>query len=125
MSSKRILLMYISEVSGHRSAAMAIEKAIRSVFPETEILSINAFHYTNPISEKIINRIYMSVIQNAPKIWDYLYDNPAVEKKIQKLKEFVHKVNSPKLKNLVDKFQPDIVVCTRVFRLTVSAIDSF
>lgn len=107
--------MYISEVSGHRSAAMAIEKAIKQASAGAEILSINAFHYTNPFSEKIINRLYMSVIQNTPKIWDYLYDNPAVEKNIQKIKEFVHRVNSPKLKNLFDKFNPDVVACTQAF----------
>lgn len=110
-----MLLMYISEVSGHRSAAMAIEKALRDASAETQILSINAFHYTNPISEKIINRLYMSVIQNTPKIWDYLYDNPSVERSIQKIKNFVHKMNSPKLKKLFDKFNPDIVVCTQAF----------
>lgn len=115
MAAKRILLMYISEVSGHRSAAMAIEKALKSDSPETEILSINAFHYTNPVTEKIINRLYMSMIQNTPKIWDYLYDNPAVERNIQKLKDFVNKINASKLKKLFSKFQPDIVACTQAF----------
>jgi hypothetical protein len=41
--------MYISDVSGHRSAAQAIEKAIRILEPESEILNINAFNYTNPV----------------------------------------------------------------------------
>jgi len=35
--------MYISEVSGHRSATLAIEKAIKQLRPDTDILSINAF----------------------------------------------------------------------------------
>ena len=64
--------MYISEVSGHRSATMAIEKAIKELQPDTEILNINAFNYTNPISEKVVNRIYMEVIKRTPKVWDYL-----------------------------------------------------
>ena len=49
--------MYISEVSGHRSATLAIEKAVKMLSPKCEILNINAFNYTNPISEKVINRI--------------------------------------------------------------------
>jgi len=115
MAPKRILLLYISQVSGHRSAAMAVQEAIKSIKPEAEILSINAFNYTNPVTEKVINRIYMGVLNKAPQIWDYLYDNPRVVKRLEKIKNAVHKFNSPKLKKLFDKFQPDIVACTQAF----------
>jgi len=115
MQPKRIILMYISEVSGHRSATMAIEKALKEISPDCEILNINAFNYTNPISEKVINRIYMEVIKHTPKVWDYLYDNPSVVKGLEKIKKSVHKSNSPKLKKLFDKFNPDLVVCTQAF----------
>jgi processive 1,2-diacylglycerol beta-glucosyltransferase len=107
--------MYISEVSGHRSATLAIEKAIKQLHPDTEILNINAFNYTNPISEKVINRIYMEVIKRTPKIWDYLYDNPSVVRGLENIKQHIHKSNSPKLKKLFDKFNPDLVVCTQAF----------
>jgi processive 1,2-diacylglycerol beta-glucosyltransferase len=107
--------MYISEVSGHRSAALAIEKALKKLQPDTEILSINAFNFTNPISERIINRLYMSVIKRTPKIWDYLYDNPKIVKRIEKIKETIHRFNSPKLKNLFDQFKPDALICTQAF----------
>jgi len=115
MSAKRIILMYISEVSGHRSATMAIEKAVKTLEPEAEILNINAFNYTNPISEKVINRIYMEVIKRTPKLWDYLYDNPSVVKSLDKIKKSIHKSNSPKLKKLFDKFNPDLIVCTQAY----------
>ena len=115
MSAKRILLMYISEVSGHHSATLAIEKAIKIISADAEILNINAFQYTNPISEKIVNRLYMGVIKRTPQIWDYLYDNPIIVRRIEKIKETIHKFNSPKLKNLFDRFKPDAVVCTQAF----------
>jgi processive 1,2-diacylglycerol beta-glucosyltransferase len=115
MPGERIILMYISEVSGHHSATIAIEKAVKSLSPAAETLNINAFKYTNPISEKVINRIYMSVIKNAPQVWDYLYDNPKVAKRLSKIKDAVHKFNSPKLKNLFDRFKPDAVLCAQAF----------
>lgn len=115
MSGKRIILMYISEVSGHHSATLAIEKAIKILEPNAEVLNINAFNYTNPISEKIVNRIYMGIIKRTPKLWDYLYDNPSVVKKIDKIKASIHRFNSPKFKRLFDKFQPDAVGCTQAF----------
>jgi len=107
--------MYISQVSGHRSAAQAIDKEIKKLSPDAQVLSINAFNYTNPVSEKVINRLYMEVVNKAPQIWDYLYDNPKVAERIAKIKDTVHKFNSPKLKKLFDEFKPDVVACTQAF----------
>lgn len=107
--------MYISAVSGHRSAAEAIEKALKILEPQTQTLSIDAFNYTNPRSEKIIHTIYMSVIKRFPQLWDYLYDNPKIVQKTQRLKEIINKINAKKLKALFDDFKPDAVVCTQAF----------
>lgn len=107
--------MYISEVSGHHNATLAIEEAFRIARPEVEVLNINAFNYTNPISEKVINRLYMGMIKRTPLIWDYLYDNPLVVKRLEKIKETIHRFNSPKLKNLFERFKPHAVVCTQAF----------
>lgn len=115
MPPKRIALMYISEISGHHSATLAIEEAIKTIQPDTEILNINAFNYTNPVTEKIVNRIYMGIIKRTPGIWDYLYDNPAVVKKVERIKKRIHRFNSPKLKRLFDQFRPDVVACTQAF----------
>lgn len=112
---KNILLAYISEISGHRSAADAIEKALKILEPSTNILSINLFNYTNPYSEKVINRLYTSVIKRMPKIWEYLYDNPKVIKKTRGVKNIIHKFNSKKIKNLFDRFNPDAIICTQAF----------
>ncbi len=107
--------MYISEVSGHHSATIAVEKALRILEPETQILNINAFRYTNPITEKVVNQIYTTVIKRTPKLWDMIYDNPEVKKRLDKIKDLVHKMNTPKLGKLFDKFTPDIVICTQAF----------
>lgn len=115
MPPKNIVLMYISDISGHRSAAIAIEKAIRLLSPKTNILSINSFNYTNPVSEKIVNHLYMGIITRAPKIWNYLYDNPRIIKRINKMRESVNRVNAPKIKKLFDEFRPDAVLCTQAF----------
>ena len=57
----------------------------------------------------------MGIIKRTPQLWDYLYDNPTVVKNIDKIRETIHKFNSPKLKNLFDKFKPDAIVCTQAF----------
>lgn len=115
MQGKRIILMYISEVSGHHSATLAIEKAIKILQPEAEVLNINAFNYTNPVSERIVNRIYLGIIKRTPKVWDYLYDNPSVVKNITTIKNTINRFNSQKLKKLFDKFRPEVIACSQAF----------
>lgn len=112
---KRVLLLFISEHSGHHCASIAIEKALRELDPSTQTLNINSFNYTNPILEKIINKAYMGVVKRTPEIWDYLYDNPKVLKKTQSLRDMIHRFNTGKLKVLLDDFKPDAIVCTQAF----------
>ncbi|MFA5338743.1 MAG: glycosyltransferase [Candidatus Omnitrophota bacterium] len=114
-AKKRVLLLYISVNSGHQKAALAIEKALRLLTPEAEILAVNSFNYTNPLVEKVINRTYLGVIKNKPEVWEYLYDNPKVFRSLGRLRDFIHKFNSGKLKTLLDEFKPDVIACTQAF----------
>jgi len=115
MDKKRILLMYISENSGHHHASRAIEAAFHKTCGSIEILNVNSFNYTNPILEKIINKAYMSIIRRRPEVWGYLYDNPKVVKKTQRLRNVIHKYSSKKMSNLLDSFRPHAVICTQAF----------
>lgn len=112
---RRILLMYITKVSGHRQATIAIQKSIKNALPDAEIMSINGFEYTYPILEKVVNRAYMGVIKRAPKIWDKMYDNPKLVKRSKVIKEFLHKKSHKKLHRLFESFNPDTVICTQAF----------
>ncbi|MDD5310667.1 MAG: glycosyltransferase [Candidatus Omnitrophica bacterium] len=114
-AKKRVLLLYISVNSGHQRAALAIEKALRLLAPEAEILAVNSFNYTNPLVEKVINRTYLGVIKNKPEVWEYLYDNPKVFRSLGRLRDSIHKFNSGKLKILLDEFKPDVIACTQAF----------
>ena len=112
---KRVLLLFISEHSGHHCASLSIEKALHQLDPSVETLNINSFNYTNPILEKVINRAYMSVVKRTPELWDYLYDNPKVLKRTQSLREMIHRFNTGKLKTLLDDFKPSAILCTQAF----------
>ncbi len=113
--SKKILILHISENSGHQKAAFALEKAVRMLEPSAEILVIDSFNYTNPLVERIIHRTYMGVIKNRPEVWEYLYDNPKVFRSLRRLRDLIHRFNSGKLKNLLEDFNPDAIACTQAF----------
>lgn len=111
----KILLMYITARSGHYQAARAVEQAIRRLHPRAEILNIDAFQYLNPVLARIVDRMYLSVIQKIPDLWEYLYDNPKVVKRSERFRELLHQYDSPRLKGLLEEFRPDVIACTQAF----------
>lgn len=119
--SGSILLMYISENSGHHFATLSIERAIRALNPQMEVLNINGFKYVSPIMEKIINTLYMNAINSFPQLWDFLYDNPAVEIKIKGIKESVNRKKRDKIKRLVETSNCRVVICSQAFPCGVVA----
>ncbi|MBI3322327.1 MAG: hypothetical protein HYZ94_01425 [Candidatus Omnitrophica bacterium] len=111
----RILLMYITDRSGHCQAARAVEQGIRRIDPSADTLTIDAFQYLNPVLARIVDRMYMSVIQKLPELWDYLYDNPEVVARSNHFRKLLHRYDSPRLQGLLEDFRPEAIVCTQAF----------
>jgi len=118
---RRILLMYITKVSGHRQATVAIQQTLKQLNPFVKAPTVNGFGYTYPILEKVVNQAYMSVIKTTPKIWDYVYDNPKVVKNSQFIKKFLHKTSYEKLDKLFKRHEPHTIVCTQAFPCGMAA----
>lgn len=118
---KKVLILYIFERSGHHLAALAIEKAIKELEGSWKVLTVNSLGYTNPRLDQVIQRSYLSLLHNTPGVWDHLYDNPGVARKIARVKEFINRLNSSKLEKLLDSFSPDAVICTQAFPCGVVA----
>ena len=112
---QRVLVMYITARSGHYQAARALEQGIRRVNPRAQTLTIDAFQYLNPVLARIVDRMYLSVIQNAPEIWDYLYDNPKVVHRSDSFRKLLHRYDSPRLHGLLQDFRPEVIACTQAF----------
>lgn len=107
--------MYITKVSGHRQATVAIQKSLKQLNSNIEAPMVNGFGYTYPILEKVVNRAYMSVIKRTPIVWDYMYDNPKIVKKSESIKNYLHKTSYDKVAKLFTRYKPDVVVCTQAF----------
>ncbi|MBF0593778.1 MAG: hypothetical protein HQL22_02285 [Candidatus Omnitrophica bacterium] len=112
---RHVLLMYISKISGHRQATMAISKSLKKTLPDAEVQSINGFGYNYPLLENVVNAAYMSIIRHTPQVWDYLYDNPRVVKRSANLRKFLYTSSHKKLEKLFKDFPADTVVCSQAF----------
>ena len=114
-NAKRVMVLYITEHSGHHSAALAIKRALMLRDPESVVLCVNAFQYAFPFSERIINSLYLTVIKRFPKIWERMYDNPKLFRRSAGIKDWVHSLGVQRLKKLIDQFKPEVIVCTQAF----------
>ena len=112
---KKALIFYISKHSGHFHAANAIEKGLLDRSSRVEIEKINALTYTNPILGKIINKAYLEIIKKRPEIWEHIYDNPDVMSRTRKARETLHRFNMSKIKKLLEKRSPEVIICTQAF----------
>lgn len=114
-SGKSILILYITERSGHHSAAMAIKKAIELKEPGCRVQCVNAFRYAFPFLERVIHALYLIVIKRVPKIWEKMYDNPKLVGRSQLIKRWIHALAVRRIHSLFDHFKPQVVICTQAF----------
>ena len=115
MASKKILLFYVSENSGHHRAALAIQEILRFGDGGVQAKTVNTLRLTNPLLENFVLKTYLGIIKNAPEVWDYLYDNQKIKEKIDLFQKFVHKVNASKLLKYLEQERPSVLVCTQAF----------
>lgn len=114
-SSKNILILYITERSGHHSAAKALKKGFEAADPAVKVTCVNAFHYIFPFTERLTHIIYLFVIKRVPFIWKLLYDRPTFVKSTHGIKNWIHRRATQKIRTLLADVNPDAVVCTQAF----------
>lgn len=111
----RFLLLYITTRSGHHRASCAIEQTLRYLNPSAHVVSMDAFQYTSPLVRWAISHSYFSLIRHQPDVWEYLYDNPTVHRRVQNLRSLLHRYQAGKLERLLEAAKPDVIVCTQAY----------
>jgi processive 1,2-diacylglycerol beta-glucosyltransferase len=109
----KVLFCYISHASGHQRAAEAVMGELRRRQPSVQCEGINSISYSNPVFGKIISKLYIQLLKMAPQVWDYLYDNPYVEKATRDLREVLSLFNTRRIAKVLLKHRPHCLVCTQ------------
>jgi processive 1,2-diacylglycerol beta-glucosyltransferase len=110
---KRVLIFYIQPKSGHFSAAKAIETAFKRNHPDVYVKTLDFMRYVNPVIAQLLLKTYINVIKRSPDTWDYLYDNPKVFEKTKKLRNLIIKINLTRIRKIITKIKPNIILCTQ------------
>ena len=119
--TRRILFLYLTKHSGHYSAAIAVETAMRRLDAHVESMLLDSFSHANPVLSKVTLRAYLAALKTAPEIWEWMYDNADFKERTAKIRELLNRGNSRKLQRVLDEFDPDTIVCTQAFACGVMA----
>lgn len=117
--SFRAAILYASVGTGHRSAALALEKWFRLEIPDSEVLCLDTLLFSSPIVRGVYTRSYLEMVRRIPHLWGYFYnttDEPEARNGvIATLGELTEKLNILKIRKTLGKFSPDAIIFTHFF----------
>ncbi len=117
--SFRAAILYASVGTGHRSAALALEKWFRLEKPDSGILCLDTLSFSSHIVRGIYTRSYLEMVRHIPQLWGYFYDSTdepeARNGVIATLGELTEKLNVAKLRRILEDFSPDAILFTHFF----------
>lgn len=111
---KKILIFYGAYGGGHLSAAKAIKNCLDTHYPECETLMVDCVEYINKYLNKISTTAYKEMAKKFPWIWKFVYNN-SEHGALAKISSTSNKLMSKKLNNILQEFNPDLVISTHPF----------
>ena len=113
--TQRIAIFSVSAGAGHVRAAQALQAAAERWYPDVEVTHIDVMELVPKLFRKIYTDTYIKVVEHHPAFWGYLYDRTDREKvdsALSRLRVAVERLNTQKLKKVLEEIDPDHVICT-------------
>ena len=108
----RVLLLYMSVGSGHRTAVESIDCALQSKGFNIETTALDILELSDYKLIKSIPDLYDKLLGIAPEIYDVLWDNQKLAQALKLFDGLPGGNASRKLKQLIAEFDPSVILCT-------------
>ncbi|OPY59078.1 MAG: Processive diacylglycerol beta-glucosyltransferase [Pelotomaculum sp. PtaU1.Bin035] len=120
----KILILSVTVGTGHMRAAEALKKAAGCIYPDTEVIILDTFHYASPLLEKLVLGTYLEILKMSPEIYGYLYrqaerGQPLSGRGKFEFNRVLNLVAAPRLVKFIKDFNPEVIVCTHPFPLGI------
>jgi processive 1,2-diacylglycerol beta-glucosyltransferase len=114
--TRRILVLSASVGAGHLRAAEAVELALRELDPSAEVQNLDVLDFTNAAFRQLYGRAYLDLVNKAPHVLGYFYDlldrQPSPQRKSDRLRLLMEKLNLRKFLRLLRTEPWDVIVNT-------------
>ncbi len=109
---KRVLILSASAGAGHVRAADALLKEFQT-HPQVECVEHwDVLKYSTKTFRYLYSQMYLDLVNSAPKVLGWMYDSTDTPWKGEKRRLAFEKFNTRPFLKAVQKFNPDLLVCT-------------
>lgn len=108
----KVLILSASAGAGHIRAAEAVERAIVEMQVARSVRHVDTLDYTNKLFRRLYSKAYIDLVNNAPEVLGWLYDQLDKPWKNERRRLALDKLNTRPFVKLLKEYQPEIVVCT-------------
>lgn len=109
---KRILILSASVGNGHTIAAESLKKAFQINKLADEVRHEDTLKFTNPLFRRLYGKAYIDLVNSAPEVLGWMYDQLDEPWKNEKRRLFLDKLNTQPFVKMVREYDPDWIVCT-------------
>ncbi|MGN1298591.1 MAG: glycosyltransferase [Candidatus Scatovivens sp.] len=117
----KVLIFYGSYGGGHLSAAKSISEFLKNENPDLIIEMVDCIEYINKYLNKLSTEAYKEMAKKFPFMWELFY-NRSQDGALAKITTTTNKILSHKIKQLIQEFNPDLIVSTHPFSSQMCAI---
>ncbi len=119
---KKILILYGSYGGGHLSAAKTIESYIEEKYKyNIQVEIVDCIEYINKYINKVSTEAYKELAKKAPWAWKHVYKN-SQNGALSYISTTTNRLMSHKLNQLLQEYNPDLIVSTHPFATQMCAI---
>lgn len=111
----RILVLSATVGGGHMAAANALKDYVLTYCKEDKIAVVDAIQEVDPTLNKIIVYGYKKIVACVPKLFYRLYKSSNKKSGLGSIMFNIFYEKSKKLKQVLKKFKPDVIICTHPF----------
>ena len=108
----KVLILSASAGAGHIRAAEAVERALAEMRVARAVRHVDTLDYTNKLFRRLYSKAYIDMVNNAPEVLGWLYDQLDKPWKNERRRLALDKLNTRPFVKLLKEYQPDMVVCT-------------
>jgi len=109
---QKVLVLSASTGAGHIRAAEAIEKSFIQSNAAREVRNIDTLQYTSKLFQKLYTNAYIEVVNRAPEVFGWLYDQFDKPWQNERRRLAFDKLNTRPFVKMLEQYQPEITVCT-------------
>ena len=110
-----ILIATVTAGGGHLAAAAALDEAWRAVRPGDTVERLDLLKFFSPLHRRMYSEGYVQIAGRTPELWGLLFkttDDPRLVRRLNRLKRVLPSASEMRFARHLDKFKPEVVLCT-------------